>query len=824
MGFINLPLSGGAPAYANFAAFPAPIGSGSFGWDEATSSLFYDDPATSVWIAVTSGGGGEVNTASNQGLSGVGPFLAKNFFDLEFKNINAGSSKVTVTNNVGNKTVDIDVAEANLTLSSMGGAVSTTQGGIPTAGTAGQVLSKIDNTNYNTQWIADLTKGTNDRLAGFNGSGELYSIPDWVINTVDGLDLTQTLALGDTSSTLVLNRLTANIDPGVVTADNYYQEVRQLNVSPDDAIGSLLQMELNVNYTGKSTVGDITNLYLARTVGTGLDVSSSAQNYLINGYVSIKELHTFNQLYLNNVYSEVLATASGTDVYQSNLYTKILGTLTNVLYGVNVGMTADTGSSVSGITGFNFNPEIKSTVTNLNGLTMGGYGTSSPTNYTGISLNTGFAGTTTNMTYAALNNGMANVTFLTGISIGTDADGSNFTGININANNIALSTNFTGVQVNPTITGALTYAAGLDINMGNVTVYAGVQSSLVLQDLTFTSILAGTTANVVTIEYTGGGTAGSEVVTGAFPAFSVQIDSGVSTATQVKAALDTYTAWSSAVTTTISGVGGNAQVTVAATNLAGGIDPGQKYAANLTGDVNINGALTFSGALSIGKLSAFASQAVVSGSGQPASIHSLVSSPTVAANATITLGDTIGVSTAALIDIGANASVTTALVGIAALALPAVLTMGAGSTADLITGATFALSLDAGAGGGTADVVSLCRSVAIPNGITTVNKLRGYDFQLPFGDPGTETWGVYMAPSCYNWMAGSLKIGGTAGSTDKVSNADIALEIEGLKAFRLAQLTTVEIAALTPLRGMMVYDTTLDKAQCYDGTTWQNLF
>ena len=57
--------------------------------------------------------GGEVNTASNVGVAGVGTFKQKTGFDLEFKNINAGSNKITVTDDVPNNEIDIDVVEAN---------------------------------------------------------------------------------------------------------------------------------------------------------------------------------------------------------------------------------------------------------------------------------------------------------------------------------------------------------------------------------------------------------------------------------------------------------------------------------------------------------------------------------------------------------------------------------------------------------------------------------------------------------------------------------------------------------------------------------------
>lgn len=64
-------------------------------------------------------GGGEINTASNVGVSGIGFFARKTGVDLEFKNLNLGTtggltSKLSLTDDTVNNEVDIDLADINL--------------------------------------------------------------------------------------------------------------------------------------------------------------------------------------------------------------------------------------------------------------------------------------------------------------------------------------------------------------------------------------------------------------------------------------------------------------------------------------------------------------------------------------------------------------------------------------------------------------------------------------------------------------------------------------------------------------------------------------
>lgn len=119
-----------------------------------------------------------------------------------------------------------------------------------------------------------------------------------------------------------------------------------------------------------------------------------------------------------------------------------------------------------------------------------------------------------------------------------------------------------GVQVNATVDSTAKTAA------------ASVLASLVLQDITYVAVDRGglnAGGNSITVAYTTGGTAGSEVVTVSGAAISVQIASGVSTATQVNTALTAAGSPVSAlVTHSVTGTGSNAQVAVAATHLTGG--------------------------------------------------------------------------------------------------------------------------------------------------------------------------------------------------------------------------------------------------------------
>jgi len=160
-----------------------------------TYTLFLDT-ADGLWKKKDSAGnvtavGAEINTASNVGTAGVGVFKQKTGTDLEFKKINAGSSKVTITDDTGTSELDVDVNEANFTVFSGAG----TKGLVPdpTAAT-GKVLS--DNASWITSTVGTVTSvGTTGAVNGVTLSG--------TVTTSGNLTLGGTLAInnGDWSGT-----------------------------------------------------------------------------------------------------------------------------------------------------------------------------------------------------------------------------------------------------------------------------------------------------------------------------------------------------------------------------------------------------------------------------------------------------------------------------------------------------------------------------------------------------------------------------------------------------------------------------------------------
>lgn len=133
-------------------------------------------------------------------------------------------------------------------------------------------------------------------------------------------------------------------------------------------------------------------------------------------------------------------------------------------------------------------------------------------------------------------------------------------------NNQSVLTTGKVTNASPTLTN---FADSTGIVVGQYVSADDVYATLVVQDLTYTSVVFGAAGNSTTIAYVGGGALSVAVVG---TAITVTLETGVSTATLVKAAVDAYPTAAALVTVAITGTGSNVQVAAGATALAGGLD------------------------------------------------------------------------------------------------------------------------------------------------------------------------------------------------------------------------------------------------------------
>lgn len=118
----------------------------------------------------------------------------------------------------------------------------------------------------------------------------------------------------------------------------------------------------------------------------------------------------------------------------------------------------------------------------------------------------------------------------------------------------------------------------------SVIVVPAVKAARTVQNIVYTAHTAGAAGNSITIIYTGGGTAGSEVVSVMSTAISVQIQTGVSTANQIVTAIQGSGAAAALVDVATTGGGATAQVIFTpAVALTGGADAISNYLWNFDG-------------------------------------------------------------------------------------------------------------------------------------------------------------------------------------------------------------------------------------------------
>ena len=257
---------------------------------------------------------GETNTASNVGVGGVGVFKQKTGANLEFKNINAGTNKITITNDSANNEIDVDVAEANLTLNNIGGTLGVTKGGTGVAtftsgailqgnGTgaitatltapSGTIVGTTDTQTLTNKSLVDATTFIVDDLDNTKKLQlQLSGISTGTTRTLTVPNASDTLAVQDTSQTLTNKTI---IDTGSNIATNSLKTtgavVNVSSASPPSS-GQVLKATSATTATWQTlTDNGITTLNTLTATTQTLATGSSGSSFNIS---SSGSTHTFN--------------------------------------------------------------------------------------------------------------------------------------------------------------------------------------------------------------------------------------------------------------------------------------------------------------------------------------------------------------------------------------------------------------------------------------------------------------------------------------------------------------------------------------------------
>lgn len=220
--------------------------------------LKYYNEATQQWEYAVVGAQGPVGPEGPQGIQGdVGPAGADGAIGVDGEPGPAGIiAQTTAPTDTSVIWVDTDASVID----------------IPIGGTAGQALTKIDGTDFNTEW-SDIYSQSETDTAISNAIAGLVDTAPATLDTLNEL----AAAINDDASfaSTITTALGTKSDTGHTHDDRYYTETETNNL-----------LNAKANLSGAAFTGGITSSYttgIAHFSGTNSSSASDQYNYLLTG-------------------------------------------------------------------------------------------------------------------------------------------------------------------------------------------------------------------------------------------------------------------------------------------------------------------------------------------------------------------------------------------------------------------------------------------------------------------------------------------------------------------------------------------------------------
>lgn len=678
---------------------------------------------------------------------------------------------------------------------------------LPTGGTTGQVLSKVDGTNYNVQWstpAGSTPTGDPMTFAGFDSGGNLFTIPDWSINAQGGAN--QSIFFNAVEDAAVhlfnnfQNTVTATED---LTNTTYFNTQFYTYLNGDFDHHESHTLAVGMQADGIGNFGNVQVFSLNLTLGDGTNISESETHQLQNDFLRVQANHTVNtNIALRNSQINIDAGGSVAGIGHSYQAINVNGVSTQNInhYALDININADQPGGV-GVNHLLLNAQINGAIQYGGGVAVGwnfNSGANVANSFQGHEENSHwYSGSTMNghSSYTAYPNFDSGVTINGGYqfisaspTINADFLTFGVGGSYINPQINAPVNNMQGYQWSPNISATGSVSGGIQGYTDNLVIRTGATINDHTSFGAYPTLESGATANV-------------------FRAFNtnVQVDGTVTQGVY----LGDWSVQSSTVIPEINGMRLNFSQAKASQPMMGysvqdgRIDIQAKYSSEeygaTPGFIGLNG---------IGGL--FSVDA-----GFPISN-------------TLTLANSIGMSAIFWDDYGADPFVGT--LGFANIASVAQMGVHNTKSVSAYNHLLIAVSVpDLAANGfptfvdgGTLDnayFVRLPGFLAQGGDVSITNQYQIYMDAIGGAANATNAWGLYIADSAYeNYIKGSINIDTASG---KVSNGNVGFEIGGTaKVIRNSVLTDTQVNAITPLNGMQTYNSTKARQVWHDGSRW----